>query len=568
MTIKFLGVLLLFLAVLPRAVHAAAEIVLLRSDSTAAFLRANGGNYEALMAPWNGFFSRKGLKVRQLPAAELAAVKSPAALILPSSVALSEAERKAVRARVAAGWSVLGTWALGVRDEKGAWQGYGFVQELFGVEVVPDSTRRKHEFLLPFGETPLTHGVPAGKRMYLQESSEPFLRLRARNTAARIGNYSRDPTQAGALLGAAAFEERAGARRAYFGVPETTWDTARDDFDAILVGTLDWLGRKPIVLKSAWPHPYQAAVLLEMDTEHMFDNSLRFAQQLERFGIRGTFYSLTSEAVKHAAVIKRLAPHHEIGYHAEVHDGFAKVERSKQDARLGEMARQLGTVLPNAKAVAKGFRAPHEEYDATTEKLLRAHGLRYHAASPAAREDALPGFSSAEAGVSPDEAIVVLPRTWLDDIAIFKAGNGDQSSVEKILLASLQDTVAMRGFGLLSLHTQNFSAGSVWERALPRLLEGISKRKDIWPAPGEAIERWWRDREALQLTAVHDNGALRVRLKVARGPVKGMQLVLMPPSAKPPRLEGSARLERLDDYRWAIVLPELQPGASELRVTF
>jgi len=32
--------------------------------------------------------------------------------------------------------------------------------------------------------------------------------------------------------------------------------------------------------------------------------------------------------------------------------------------------------------------------------------------------------------------------------------------------------------------------------------------------------------------------------------------------------DAGAHLERLDDYRWAIVLPQLTPGQAELRVQF
>ena len=163
----------------------------------------------------------------------------------------------------------------------------------------------------------------------------------------------------------------------------------------------------------------------------------------------------------------------------------------------------------------------------------------------------------------------MLPRTWLDDVSMVKQALLEESSADKLLLAHLQDTAATRGFGLLSLHTQNFDAGSAMERVLPRLLEGIKQNNQVWAAPGEAIERWWRDREAVQVTAVSDNASLRVAIKASRGPVKGLKLVLMPPSpAKAPRIEGNATLEKLDEYRWAIVLPELKEGSTELRVAF
>ena len=567
----FLRALLLFLAG-ACALPAAAEppVVLLRSDTSAAFFRANGGDYERLLKPWRELFSRHGIAAREHPAAELARAGKPGVLILASSVALSEAARKAIRDRIAEGWSVLGTWAVGVRDGKGQWAGYGFIDELFAAQVASELAPTKDEsFLLPYGETPLTHALPAGKRLYLASTSEPFLRVRAANVAARFGNYMREVTAPGALLGAAAFDERAGARRAFFGFAETAWDSAQADVDALMVGTLRWLQRRPIALKSAWPHPYQSAVLLEMDTEDKFDNSLRFAEQLERHDIRGTFYSVTSEAQKFPEVVKRLGARHEIAYHAEVHTGFAKVGPREQEARLALMVRQLAKLVPNASA-ATGFRAPLEQYDANTEKALRAIGIKHHAASPASRDDALPGFSTAEPGLAPDQALVVLPRTWLDDINLFTTGLLKGTPAEQMLLNSLQDTQAMRSFGLLSLHTQNFYAGSVLERVLPRLLQRISQQRDqVWTPSGSTLTEWWRDRAAVEFSAREEPGALRIRLEVARGPIRNLRLVVIPPSNGTPAVEGAiARVHRLDAQRWAIVLPELEKGVSDLRVRF
>lgn len=547
-----------------------APIVLLRSDITAAFFRAHGGDYERLLNAWRGFFGRHDIDTRELPANGLAALERPGVLVLASTVALSEAERAAIRERLAAGWSVLGTWAVGVRDGKGEWSGYGFIQELFAAAVAADLSPGKEEsFLLPYGESPLTHALPAGKRIYLMQTSEPFLRVRTENAAARFGNYMREVTRPGALLGAAAFDERDGSRRAFFGFAETAWDSAQADIDAMLLGTLRWLQRRPILVKSAWPHPYQAAVLLEMDTEDKFENSLRFAAQLERHNIRGTFYSLTSEAEKFPAVVKRLASRHEIAYHAEVHTGFAKLERRTQDARLQAMVRQMSKLVPDVSA-STGFRAPLEEYDANTERALRAIGMRHHAASPGARDDALPGFSDAERGLSPEQALVVLPRTWIDDIKLFTTGLLKGTPAEEMLLGSLQDTLAMRSFGLLSLHTQNYYAGSVLERVMPRLLERISKqREQVWTPPGAALERWWRERESVRVTVTEESDALLVRLEAARK-VKNLRLVLIPPSPQSPSIDGAkaARLYKLDEHRWAIVLAQLDRGVTEIRVRF
>ena len=306
-----------------------------------------------------------------------------------------------------------------------------------------------------------------------------------------------------------------------------------------------------------------------MDTEDKFDNSVRFAEQLERYKIRGTFYSVTSEAQKFPEVVKRLGARHEIAYHADVHNGFAKLGRKEQDARLAQMVRQLAKLVPDV-SVATGFRAPLEQYDVNTEKALRAIGIKHHAASPAARDDALPGFSTAEPGLAPDQALVVLPRTWLDDVNLFTTGLLKGMPAEQMLLGSLQDTQAMRSFGLLSLHTQNFYAGSVLERVFPRLLQRISQQRDqVWTPSGSVLTAWWRDRAAVEVSVKEEAGALRVRLDAARGPIANLRIVVMPPSHAAPVVDGAnARVHQLDAQRWAIVFPQLDKGVTDLAVRF
>jgi peptidoglycan/xylan/chitin deacetylase (PgdA/CDA1 family) len=559
------------LCALPATAPAAKPLVLLRSDVTEAFFAANGGNYELVLAPWRDFFARNGLKARELRAGELASVKEPGVLILASAVALDDAERAAIGARLAAGWGVLGTWAAGVRDGRGQWSGYGFIDETFAAKVEAQvSAKADERFLLPYGETPLTHRLTAGKRIYLLPTPEPLLRVRAVNAAARYGNWMRETSGPEALLASAAFDERDGSRRAYFGFIETSWSGAQSDIDALLLGTLDWLAGRPIVMKGAWPYPHEAALLLEMDTEDKFSNSVRFAAQLERYGLRGTFYAVTSEAVRFPAVLKRLASRHEIAYHADVHDGFAKLPAARQDARLKGMIKQLSSLLPDTGS-AGGFRAPLEQYDDTTERLLRANGLRHHAASPDARADALPGFSSAEKGVPTDRALVVFPRTWLDDINLLRGGRLDARGTEEMLRTSLRDTLSGRGLGLLSIHTQSFAPGSALERAmLPFLGMVAGEHRRLWTASGESIARWWRDREAVQISSAEENRALRITVNAARA-VGGVQLVVLPPPGALPQLQATgleARLEKLDGQRWAVVLPSIPQGRSELRLQF
>ena len=564
--VRFLALILLMGCGVVRA--AEMPIVFLHSAATSAYFKSTKTSYEDdLLVPWRSFFRRNKVHVREAKASELAGIKEKAVLIVPSAVVLSDAERKAIRSRIAAGWSVLGTWALGTRDEKGASRGYGFLEEIFGVKVVYDKPPEgDFRFFLPYGATPLTHRLRAGQRMYFRPSGESPLRLRTDHGAGRISDYNRDVSAPHLVMPVMAFDERDGSRRAYIGAPESSWDSAQAEMDALLFGTLDWLKRKPIVFKGVWPDAYEAAVLLEMDTEDKFANGAAFAAQLEKADLRGTFFCLTSEAAKNVATLKRIATHHEIAYHADLHTGFKQVDPAKQDERLKAMQKQLMPLLPQGMKPV-GFRPPLEEYDATTEKLLRPNGLTYMAGSNDTTDDTLPKFSKIDPG------LVLLPRTWADDIVLLRAGKLDAADTDRILLASLETTLAGRGFGLLSIHSQHFENGGALQRAMPPFLQAVTRaRAKLWTAPAETIARWWRDQDAVRVTTHDDGKSERVTIEVARDGVRGVKLVVIGPVAgKPPKVEGlgdGVQSRKLDDQRWALLLPELKAGKKELRVRF
>ena len=196
-----------------------------------------------------------------------------------------------------------------------------------------------------------------------------------------------------------------------------------------------------------------------------------------------------------------------------------------------------------------------------------------HAASPASRDDVLPGFSRAEDGVPTDAALVVLPRTMLDDVNWLKLGLLERS-VQEPMLAAYADSVAMRGLGLLSVHSQNFAPGGVLHVELPALLEALARDRDrVWVATGGEIERWWRDRAAVSVETERAGAdGLRVRVAAARAVPAGVRIDLYPGAQdRVPEIAGDAggaRLERLDALAWAMVLPPLAPGRRTFEVRF
>jgi Polysaccharide deacetylase/Beta-galactosidase trimerisation domain len=557
---------LLALATLPAW---AAQTYLYRSDLTQQYFQTAGADYTKLAEPWRAFALRQGIALKEVGPEKIATLVKGDVLIMPSVVLIKDTEKQSIEKFVAKGGSLLATWASGGRDASGAWLGYAWLKDMFGIEVTADIRQDNEErFLLPFGESVIATQVAAGKRVYLLKTTEPLLRAKARYPVARFSDWARSVHTPNALAAAIAVDEIQGSRRAWIGMPETSWSSAQADMDKVLKDLLTWLQRKPNAALSAWPSPYQAALFMEMDTEDKFENAATLEKLFDQRGLRGTFYMLTSEAVKHADLVRRIAGKHEVGYHADMHTGFKGLSAELQQARLVKMIADMKGILGDVSKVT-GFRAPLESYDQTTEQLMRKLGIRHHTADPGSSDSTLPVLSKSEPGIATDDALIVLPRTMLDDINYVQMGMLASGAVRKVLIEGLRDNLNVRGLSLLSLHTQNFAPGSVLDKDLPVLMDEAVRLKDrLWVPVGEQLERWWRVREHVKLqTEVLAQNQMRLTIQNPgiREP-KGIQIVLMGLSTQtePKIMTGpqDARITRQDEFRWALSLPPLKPGSS------
>ena len=106
----------------------------------------------------------------------------------------SNLERQAIVDFRARGGSVLATWATGVRGGSGAWLGFGFLERALDTKVVGTTASEKDDnFLMPRGELPVTHSLPAGHRIWTERVPEWLpLRLAAVNPAVHIMDWSRN----------------------------------------------------------------------------------------------------------------------------------------------------------------------------------------------------------------------------------------------------------------------------------------------------------------------------------------------------------------------------------------
>lgn len=555
------------------------SVYLYASPITSAFFTANGTNYGSLKQHWREYLRPYGKAFREVSRANLLAGLKPGVLVLASAVLLDEQERKAVRAYAEAGGSVLVTWGTGARDGRGQWAGYGFIEDLLQMKVVgPVKTQDNERFLNTFGDSPLTWIVPGGERIFLGEVAETPLRVDSPNLAARYFDWQRFPA-AKSTNGAIAFLEKGASRRVYLGFSESSWEyDERAEIPKLLNSVMAWLKHEPSIFKAAWPNGDLSAQLLEMDSEAKYVNAVNFASDLDAANIRGTFYSLTSVAREYRDTVLKLSEKHEIGYHAEVHVGFKGKSPEEQQERLKTMVSSMKDIV-GSRALAKvsGFRAPTESWDATTEKLLRQLGVRHHVADPSASEARMPFFSQSEPGLNPQDAIVVLPRTQMDDLNYLGLKLSTAKASELIMLDFdyLHEAGAL---GVLSVHSQNYGPDGLMAKLTPPYIKRLQEhRDDVWAASGEEIEAWWRARERVVYQPAKGAPTSFAFEVLAPGQVKGLSFFVTHPTANvgpksvtPVNPDApQPELKRVDAYRSVVIFKdELKVGRYAYNLGF
>ncbi|MDD2924258.1 polysaccharide deacetylase family protein, partial [Rhodoferax sp.] len=433
-------------------------------------------------------------------------------------------------------------------------------------------------FVNTFGDGPLSWSLPAGERIFLGEVAETPLRVKSEHLAARYFDWQRYPAPKDAS-GAVAFLEKGSSRRAYLGFSEASWDyDERLRLPKLFDGIMAWLQHRPAVSKASWPNGELSAQLLEMDTEAKYPYALNFAAELDQAGIRGTFYSLTSVAKDYRDVVQKLAEKHEIGYHGEVHYGFKGKPADNQKERLDTMVSEMkGIVGTRFLPAVTGFRAPTESWDVTTEKLLRQMGVRHHVADPASSEARVPFFSRSEPDLSTETAIVVIPRTQMDDLNYLGLKLSLDKASELIMLDFdyLHEAGAL---GVLSVHSQNYGPEGLMMHLTPPYIKRLQQhRQDVWSTSGDAIAQWWRERERVVFVPgpiIADQFTFTVQ---APGQVKGVTFMVTHPAKDvavkrvAPVSAGAPtpELVAVDAWRSALIFRnELKPGSYSYAVSF
>ena len=559
----------------------ALEVLLYASPTTQNYFFKGGIDAKVNIHQWEVFLRKYKIPFQVVTSVEKLEKALPGVLLLPSSVALSEREKQAVASFRVKGGGVLASWLTGVRGEQGEWQGFGFMENTLDVKVVGNTEADDNDnFMMPHGDSPVTHSLPAGMRIWLDRPKDWYpLRLVGRQPSAHIMDWSR-AFVLGKPTSTIVFDERPQpsgqlSRSVVLGYSERLWLSADPrHLEAIAHNSLMWLLRQPSAYLSAWPYPYRSAFVLAIDSaEVVLDTDLTFAQSLENAGGRATYYVLSDNAGKSAENLKKLtARGHEVHYLGDRFAGFRNQSSAVQAGRLDAMVKGLkGAGLDVADDA--GFHAPMESYDKTTEKLLKERPFGHYIAFMDSTDTRLPFFAPLEAGATKlVKSLVVLPRTQ----------NGPEDSMEegdpemglKTFMGELELSEKMGGLSVIRLPNQSLMTAAQSGEIFRHLK---ARRESMWLATSRQVADWWREREGV--TARLDAGVTAPQLTVTIREGQPLQhaatvLINLPESGTTVRLVARGNHEKLpkvgsvDAWRAGVVLDGLKPGDYKWDVHF
>lgn len=557
------------------------SVILYASPATQAYFETGGLDAKVSSQLWEIFLRKYKIPYQRIASIDQLEKAKPGVLVLPSNVALSERERRAIMGFRAKGGGVLASWLTGVRSENGQWMGFNFMENALDVKVVGDTRADADDnFMMPYGDNPVTNSLPAGLRVWLDRPNEWHpLRLLGAHPAAEILDWSRTVT-AGKQTAAIVFNERRQesgqlSRSVVLGYPERLWLSSDPKaLEAIAHNALMWLLRQPVAYVSAWPSPYTSAMVLAVDSpDVVVDIDLEFAKSTEVAGGRATYYVLTENAVKSADILKELkARGHEIAYLGDHFVGFKRQSSGAQAKRLEAMRDEMKAAGVEVASDA-GFHAPMESYDKVTERLLVEQGFSHFISFMDATDARLPFFAEPVEGDShPPHSLVVLPRTQggPED----SEDDGGAGNLLKTYLAELDLAEKMSALSVVRIPNQNMLGAQ--EQDL--FFEDMNARRGrMWVATGGQVANWWRERDrvAISLDTLTAPPLLTVTISGDK-PIQQAITVFV----NLPAVDSSLRLvskdsntktpnvTHIDTWRSAVMLQGLPPGTYHWQLFF
>ena len=559
-------------------------VYLYESPASVEHFSRNAGKYENLLSPWRTYFSERSRSYKSIKTvADLQALKG-GVLVLPSALALGDAERLAITSFRSKGGSVLATWATGTRDDRGQWAGWGFLEQMGAKDVSELAVAEGSRYLVLSGELPVSYSQGAGKSIALGKSAEPLLSMKGKHIAGRLagadGVIGPDRIGEGAVVYS---ESTTNASRAVvFAFAESSWEAKPFTAHLLIDDALQWLGHDVSVVKAAWPQAKRSAQVIQLDldsapvsaSDGVASGVLDFVSVVRSAGYPATAFLTSSAAKDDPQIAQALEKSFEIAYHGDAATGLKGIDSAMQRQRLERMRSDLARVLPRSRS-ATGFRAPMESYTPVTESIIQQMGIRYHGVEPSRVDDRLPHFAQLPE-LAPQDDLLLLPRTQRSDLDLSAQGQTAEQ-LGAALIADFNAAVDTGALGWLSVHSQSLGNGRPFSKGFGEFIKYTKAQpRSVWFANAGQVNQWWRDRERVKVSSNFNGKRLDLSVTITGdSSVSDAGLIMMVPAKGLRPIVRAIKvgvvlpqISPIDEFRSKIVFSELKPGNYNYTVTF
>ncbi|MDZ4187728.1 MAG: hypothetical protein U1D25_06440 [Hydrogenophaga sp.] len=564
-------------------------VVLYASPVAQTYWASTGFDGRLNIQLWQRFLRKYSIPFQLITSVDQLESSSGNTLILPSAVALSQREKKAIARFRAKGGSVLSSWLTGVKNERGIDTGFEFMVDTLGVKVAGNTEKdAKDTFMILHGDSPVTHHLPAGMRIWMDRIKGLYpLRLEGKNTAAHIMDWSRKATL-GKVSSLVVFDERLEStgmhsRSIALGYSEQLWVSVNPKLlEAVTHNALQWVMRIPSAYTATWPHPYRSALVTAVDVvDALTDLDMENAKRLEEVGGRATYYVVNEAAAKSAERLLGLqARGHEIAYLGDRYADFRDQPATVQAQRLDNMRR---TMAAHGLAItpASGFHPPMDSYDRQTEKLLNERAFGHLLVTLDASEARLPFLFNTPVGSSPtgqpipknlSSRMVVLPRTQEGPDEL--VDNCEPEIGLKPFFREVELSEQMAALTVIPISSKN----ELTDAQRAEVFNHFGSRREFtWLTTSGQVADWWRLREGVGVRMGLVDQTLRLSIRIESGPAPTQAPAIwinLPEMGSTLQLQArgrpieTPRLVAVDAWRTAMLLDRLPPGEYHWDVRF
>jgi peptidoglycan/xylan/chitin deacetylase (PgdA/CDA1 family) len=442
-------------------------------------------------------------------------------LVLPGTKSLSEKEAIQIKKYLENGGSVFATGSIGTFSEDGKWQGWEFLNQVFGLkfshEIKPDEYTKIHTVC---GSLPITANIPTGFPLKVATWDRPMAVevLDPRTTQVSFWyNYRMDDG-----LVREEIKKSAGIAYGSYGLGRFMWMGfelnsilgVQEDyiyFDRLFNNSLKWLTYSPIAYVRDWPTGYDAAAVVTPVLSNDVANIKNILPFLKEEGITPTFFVDPATTESNKQLVKQISMYGEVaalvdvGYLSSVNDQFNKLNSFDDQLRIITNAKQSIEKITNSKV--NGVLPYYGLFDQNTINAVINSNLKY------ILTDSLTDRSVPKTIIRGDRRITTMTKTARDDYEVIRDFGLTLPEFQFYTYQEDLDRVLFEGgMYIFKVHTE-YQCRKDYAQVIRDVIKDLKKKK-FWITTASAIQKWYEKRDYIEIKTER-RGKTRVTLKIS-----------------------------------------------------